>query len=61
MASPADPASAPPGKPARAGRSLWLWVGAAFLFLALLWTAMVLAARHVDTRTVPLQTKGGRS
>jgi hypothetical protein len=44
----------------RAGRSLWLWVAAAFLFLALLWTAMFLATRHADTRTVPLQTKGGR-
>ncbi|MBA3848974.1 MAG: hypothetical protein C0502_03135 [Opitutus sp.] len=40
------------------GRSLWLWVAASFLFLALLWTAMFLAARQADTRTVPLQTKG---
>jgi hypothetical protein len=45
---------------AKAGRSLWLWVAAGFLFLALLWTAMFLAARHADTRTVPLETKGLR-
>ena len=41
-------------------RSLWLWVAAGFLFLALLWTAMFTAARSADTRTVPLATKGGR-
>lgn len=42
------------------GRTLWLWVAAGFLFLALLWTAMFFAARHADTRAVPLQTKGAR-
>ncbi len=42
------------------GRSLWLWVTAGFLFLALLWTAMFLAARQADTRAVPLETKGAR-
>ncbi len=42
------------------GRTLWLWVAAGFLFLALLWTAMFLAARQADTRAVPLQTKGAR-
>jgi hypothetical protein len=40
--------------------SLWLWVGAGFLFLGLLWTGMVIATRQADTRTVPLETKGGR-
>lgn len=54
------PAAEPSAAPARAGRSLWLWVGAGFLFLGLLWTAMFLAARQADTRTVPIQTKGGR-
>jgi len=47
----------------RAGRSgftLWLWVAAGFLFLAILWTAIFIAARQADTRTVPLATKGGR-
>lgn len=48
----------PPSSPASTGgRSLWLWVGAAFLFLGLLWTAMVFAARAADSRTVPLQTR----
>ena len=46
MASNAD-------KPAASGRSLWLWVGGAFLFLALLWTAMVFAARSVTIEQVP--------
>lgn len=63
MASSAEPAEGAgrpvPGEPAPAsGRSLWLWVAAGFLFLALLWTAMILATRHADTRTVPLQTSG---
>lgn len=61
MASNADSSSrsAPAPAPVSAsGRSLWLWVAGAFVFLALLWTAMFLAARHADTRTVPLQTKG---
>lgn len=53
MASDADP-TAPES---RSDRSLWLWVGAAFLFLALLWTAMVFAARAADSRTVPLSAK----
>jgi hypothetical protein len=39
--------------------SLWLWVAAGFLFLGLLWTAMFLASRQADTRTVPLATQGG--
>jgi hypothetical protein len=37
--------------------SLWLWVGAGFLFLGLLWTGMVIATRRADTRTVPLATQ----
>ena len=41
------------------GWTLWLWVGAGFLFMALLWTGMVVATRQADTRTVPLATKGG--
>lgn len=46
--------------PRNSARSLWLWVAAGFLFLALLWTAMFTAARSADTRTVPLATQGGR-
>lgn len=45
---------------AKSGRSLWLWVTAGFLFLALLWTAMFIAARQADTRVVPLATEGVR-
>lgn len=37
----------------KSGRSLWYWVAAGFLFLALLWTAMIFAARSADIRTVP--------
>jgi hypothetical protein len=44
----------------KSGRSLWLWVASGFLFLALLWAAMIFAARQADTRVVPLQTKGAR-
>jgi hypothetical protein len=47
-------------RPGHAGLSLWGWVVAGFLFLALLWTGMLVAARQADTRTVPLATKGGR-
>jgi len=39
---------------AAAGRSLWLWVGAAFLFLALLWSGMILATRSTPIESVPL-------
>jgi len=35
------------------GRSLWLWVGAAFLFLGLLWAAMFVAARSITIEPVP--------
>lgn len=45
---------------AESSLSLWLWVAAGFLFLALLWTAMFKASRQADTRTVPLATQGGR-
>lgn len=44
----------------RSGRSLWLWVAALFIFGALLWIAMFTATRHIDTREVPLTTKGAR-
>ena len=44
----------------RSGFTLWLWVGAGFLFLGLLWAAMFTAVRSADTRTVPLATQGGR-
>lgn len=44
----------------KGGYSLWLWVVAGFLFIAILWTAMFTAARSADTRTVPLKAQGGR-
>ncbi len=37
--------------------SLWLWVAAGFLFLGVLWTALFIASRKIDTRTVPLATQ----
>ncbi|MBI2497045.1 MAG: hypothetical protein HYV75_03685 [Opitutae bacterium] len=46
--------------PQNSARSLWLWVGAAFLFLGLLWTALFLAARSARIKTVPLAPKGAR-
>ena len=46
--------------PMRGALSLWLWVAAGFLFVAILWAAMFTAARQADTRTVPLESKGGR-
>ena len=41
----------------RGSLSLWLWVAAGFLFLALLWTALFIASRQIDARTVPLAPK----
>lgn len=35
------------------GGSLWRWVAAGFLFLAVLWTAMFLAARSARIEPVP--------
>jgi len=46
--------------PTGSARSLWLWVAAGFLFLALLWAAMFTAVRSADTRSVPLAPQGGR-
>lgn len=40
--------------------SLWLWVSAAFLFLALLWAGLFLAARSAKIESVPLAPKGAR-
>lgn len=45
-ASSAEPATS---------RPLWIGVGLGFLLLALAWVAVFTAARHADTRTVPLQ------
>ena len=55
MASSAEPASVPADVPAAksSGRSLWLWVGGAFLFLALLWVARFTAARSITIESVP--------
>lgn len=44
----------------KSARLLWLWVGAGFLLLLLAWVAIFTAARHADTRTVPLQTAPAR-
>jgi hypothetical protein len=55
---PEDRASSAPA--AKGGYTLWLWVAAGFLFMGLLWTGMVIATRHADTRTVPLAGKEAR-
>lgn len=44
----------------RCGAGLWLWVAAGFVFMAALWTGMFIAARHADTRSVPLATPEAR-
>jgi len=40
--------------------SLWLWVAAGVLFMAVLWTAMFRAAGRTAIESVPLAAKGGR-
>ncbi len=42
-------------------RSLWLWVAAGFLLLALAWTVLFSVARATRVESVPLAHKGGRS
>jgi hypothetical protein len=44
----------------KSSRGLWLWVGLIFTFSLLLWVAMFAASRHIDTREVPLATKGAK-
>lgn len=40
--------------------SLWLWVAAGFLLLALGWTVLFTVARSVKVESVPLATKEAR-
>lgn len=42
---------------AGSGRSLWLWVAAGFVFLAVLWVALFLGAHAARIEAVPLVTK----
>jgi cell division septal protein FtsQ len=60
-ASPAEksPDSATRPRRSAGGLSLWLWVVAAFLFMAVLWAAIIAAARRADIRDVPVATSGG--
>jgi hypothetical protein len=53
----ADGQETVPPKHGVSALSLWLWVGAGFLFMALLWTGMLIAVRQADSRTVPLATQ----
>lgn len=46
--------------PAKSAFGLWLWVSLVFAFGVVLWAAMFTAARHIDTREVPLATKGAK-
>ncbi len=55
--NPRSPQAATLHGKAGSSLSLWLWVAAGFLFLAVLWTGMFYASRQIDTRTVPLATK----
>ena len=48
-----------PGR-AAAGRTLWWWVAAGFLFLAVLWTAMFVVARSAHIEAVPLPPRGAQ-
>lgn len=41
-------------------RGLWLWVGLIFAFGVMLWVVMFTASRYIDTREVPLATKGAK-
>ncbi len=41
-------------------RSLWLWVLAGFVFVAVLWIAAFKVAHSAQIREVPLATKGGK-
>lgn len=58
-ASPAEPAAPAASPPDRGAYRVWLWVGAIFVFMALLWAAMFTAAREARIESVPLATKGG--
>lgn len=53
----ADGQETAPPKNGVSALSLWLWVGAGFVFMALLWTGMIIAVRQADSRTVPLATQ----
>lgn len=44
----------------KSSRGLWLWVALLFAFGAILWTVMFTASRHIDTREVPLASKGAK-
>ena len=62
MASSADHTKpeAASASAASSGRSLWLWVGGAFLILFGLWATLFLVARSAHIESVPLQTEGTR-
>lgn len=44
----------------KSSRGLWLWVALIFAFSAMLWAVMFTASRQIDTREVPLATKGAK-
>ncbi|HLP25986.1 MAG TPA: hypothetical protein VK477_09930 [Acidobacteriota bacterium] len=44
----------------KSSRGLWLWVGLIFAFGAMLWAVLFTASRYIDTREVPLATKGAK-
>ncbi|MDI1336587.1 MAG: hypothetical protein PSU94_10450 [Lacunisphaera sp.] len=50
----------PPRPAPNSSRSLWLWVGGAFLLLCLVWAVLFTVAHGAKVDSVPLATKGGR-
>ena len=47
--------------PESSARSLWLWVSAGFLVLALAWGVLFFVARLTQVESVPLVHQGGAS
>lgn len=57
-ASPDNPSAvSSPGS----ARSLWLWVAAGFLLLAIGWTVLFTVARSAKIESVPGPTQGGKA
>jgi len=60
MDSSTPQSTAPQPSSSQSSRGLWLWVALLFAFGTMLWVVMFTASRHIDTREVPLATKGGK-
>jgi hypothetical protein len=60
MDAPTPPSTGPQPSKTPSSRGLWLWVGLIFAFGIMLWVIMFTASRQIDTREVPLATKGAK-